>query len=84
MDSKWYKNNIVRGKVMNKKRRWRETVGMDLLWMYMIWQNIFVVPDLELVVALTSHYEGSSSVYWQIMNNIVNACVYRQYKPIIG
>lgn len=42
--------------------------------MYMIWQNIFVVPDLELVVALTSHYEGNSSVYWQIMNNIVNAC----------
>ena len=74
MDSKWYKNNIVRGKVMNKKRRWREMVGMDLLWMYMIWQNIFVVPDLELVVALTSHYEGNSSVYWQIMNNIVNAC----------
>lgn len=37
-------------------------------------QYIFVVPDLELVVALTSHYEGSSSIYWQIMNNIVNAC----------
>ena len=37
-------------------------------------QYIFVVPDLDLVVAITSHYEGSSSVYWQIMNNIVNAC----------
>ena len=37
-------------------------------------QYIFVVPDLNLVVALTSHYEGSSSIYWQIMNNIVNAC----------
>ena len=37
-------------------------------------QYIFVVPDLELVVVLTSHYEGSTSVYWQIMNNIVNAC----------
>lgn len=37
-------------------------------------QYIFVVPDLNLVVAITSHYEGSSSVYWQIMNNIVNAC----------
>ena len=37
-------------------------------------QYIFVVPDLDLVVALTSHYEGSTSVYWQIMNNIVNAC----------
>lgn len=37
-------------------------------------QYIFVVPDLNLVVALTSHYEGSTSIYWQIMNNIVNAC----------
>lgn len=37
-------------------------------------QYIFVVPDLDLVVAITSHYEGSTSVYWQIMNNIVNAC----------
>ena len=37
-------------------------------------QYVFVVPDLELVVAITSYYEGSSSVYWQIMNNIVNAC----------
>lgn len=37
-------------------------------------QYIFVVPELELVVAITSHYEGSTSIYWQIMNNIVNAC----------
>ncbi len=37
-------------------------------------QYIFVVPDLDLVVAITSHYEGSTSIYWQIMNNIVNAC----------
>ena len=37
-------------------------------------QYIFVVPDLELVVVFTSHYEGSSSIYWQLMNNIVNAC----------
>lgn len=37
-------------------------------------QYIFIVPDLNLVVAITSHYEGSTSVYWQIMNNIVNAC----------
>ena len=37
-------------------------------------QYIFVVPDLDLVVAITSHYEGSTSVYWQIINNIVNAC----------
>ena len=37
-------------------------------------QYIFVVPDLELVVVFTSHYEGSSSIYWQLMNQIVNAC----------
>ena len=37
-------------------------------------QYIFVVPDLELVVVFTSHHEGSSSMYWQFMNNIVNAC----------
>ena len=37
-------------------------------------QYIFVVPDLDLVVAFTSHYEGSTSIYWQYMNNIVNAC----------
>lgn len=37
-------------------------------------QYIFVVPDLELVVAFTSNYEGSTSIYWQYMNQIVNAC----------
>lgn len=37
-------------------------------------QYIFVVPDLNLVVVMTSHYEGSSSIYWQLMNQIVNAC----------
>lgn len=37
-------------------------------------QYIFVVPDIQLVVVFTSHYEGSSSIYWQLMNNIVNAC----------
>ena len=37
-------------------------------------QYIFVVLDLKLVVVLTSHYEGNTSIYWQIMNNIVNAC----------
>lgn len=36
-------------------------------------QYIFVVPDLELVVAFTSHYEGSTSIYWEYMNQIVNA-----------
>ena len=37
-------------------------------------QYIFVVPELELVVVMTSHYEGSTNIYWQLMNNIVNAC----------
>ena len=37
-------------------------------------QYIFVVPDLDLVEAITSHYEGSTSIYWQYMNQIVNAC----------
>ena len=35
-------------------------------------QFIFVVPDLELVTVFTSNYEGSSSIYWQLMNNIVD------------
>lgn len=37
-------------------------------------QYIFVVPEIELVVVMTSHYEGSTSIYWQLMNDIVNAC----------
>ena len=37
-------------------------------------QYIFVVPELELVAVMTSHYEGSTSIYWQLMNSIVNAC----------
>ena len=37
-------------------------------------QYIFVVPDLDLVVAITSHYEGDTSIYWRYMNQIVNAC----------
>ncbi len=36
-------------------------------------QYIFVVPDLKLVVVFTSHYEGDTSIYWQLMNDIVNA-----------
>lgn len=36
-------------------------------------QYIFVVPDLKLVVVLTSYYEGNTSIYWQLMNSIVNA-----------
>lgn len=37
-------------------------------------QYIFVVPDLQLVIAFTSNYEGASSVYWRLVNQIVNAC----------
>jgi len=37
-------------------------------------QYIFVVPELELVVAFTSNYEGRSSIYWQLVNDIVAAC----------
>ena len=36
-------------------------------------QYIFVVPELNLVAVFTSHYEGSSSMYWEFMNTIVNA-----------
>ena len=37
-------------------------------------QYIFVVPELELVVVFTSNYTGSTSIYWQYVNDIVNAC----------
>lgn len=37
-------------------------------------QYIFVVPEIELIVCFTSNYEGSSSIYWQLVNRIVNAC----------
>ena len=37
-------------------------------------QYIFVVPQLELVAAFTSDYTGRSSVYWQLMNDIVAGC----------
>lgn len=37
-------------------------------------QYIFVVPDLQLIIVFTSDYTGSSSIYWQFVNNIVNAC----------
>ena len=36
-------------------------------------QYIFVVPDLELIVVFTSHHDGSSSMYWEFVTNIVNA-----------
>lgn len=37
-------------------------------------QYIFVVPEVELVIAVTSDYTGSTGIYWQIANEIVNAC----------
>lgn len=37
-------------------------------------QYIFVVPQIELVVAFTSNYTGQSGIYWQLVNRIVNAC----------
>ena len=37
-------------------------------------QYSFVVPALELVVAVTSHHTGSSSMYWRLMNDIVAGC----------
>lgn len=37
-------------------------------------QFIFVVPELSLVIAITSDYTGSSNVYWQIARDIVLAC----------
>ena len=37
-------------------------------------QYIFVVPQLQLVVAFTSDYTGATSIYWQLVNDIVAAC----------
>lgn len=37
-------------------------------------QYIFVVPDLELIVAIASDYTGSSSFYWQFVSDVVAAC----------
>ena len=37
-------------------------------------QYIFVVLDLELIIVFTSNYTGSSSIYWQFVNDIVDAC----------
>lgn len=37
-------------------------------------QYIFVVPDLSLIVVITSHHDGSSSKYWNYINTMVNAC----------
>ena len=37
-------------------------------------QYIIAVPELSLLLAINSNYEGSSSVYWQIANAVVAAC----------
>lgn len=37
-------------------------------------QFIFVVPELSLVIAITSEYTGFSNVYWQIARDIVLVC----------
>lgn len=37
-------------------------------------QYIFVVPPLDLVVVFTSNHTGSSSMYWQFVTDIVEAC----------
>ena len=37
-------------------------------------QYILVVPQLALVVAWNSDYEGATSIYWQMADAIVNAC----------
>ncbi len=36
-------------------------------------QYIFVIPELELIVAFTSNHTGSSSMYWQFINDIIAA-----------
>ncbi len=37
-------------------------------------QYIFVVPQLELVIAFTGNYTGRTAIYWQLAEQIVNAC----------
>lgn len=36
-------------------------------------QYIFVIPELELIIAFTSNHTGSSNMYWQFVNDIVAA-----------
>ncbi|BAE82138.1 serine hydrolase domain-containing protein [Desulfitobacterium hafniense] len=36
-------------------------------------QYIFVIPELELIIAFTSNHTGSSDMYWQFVNDIVAA-----------
>lgn len=37
-------------------------------------QYIFVVPEIDLIIVFTSNYEGSTSIYWQLVESIVNIC----------
>lgn len=37
-------------------------------------QYIIAVPELSLLIAMNSDYEGPSSIYWQIANDVVAAC----------
>lgn len=37
-------------------------------------QYLIVVPDLSLLIAINSDYEGSSRIYWQIANDVIAAC----------
>ena len=37
-------------------------------------QYVIAVPDLSLLIAINSDYEGSSSIYWQIANSVIAAC----------
>lgn len=37
-------------------------------------QYLIAVPELSLLIAMNSDYEGSSSIYWQIANDVVAAC----------
>ena len=37
-------------------------------------QYLIVVPDLSLLLAINSYYEGSSRIYWQIANDVIAAC----------
>lgn len=35
---------------------------------------LIAVPDLSLLIAINSDYEGSSSIYWQIAKDVIAAC----------
>ena len=37
---------------------------------------LIAVPEPSLLIAMNSDYEGSSSIYWQITNDVVAACEY--------